>query len=310
MFQTSSSPAARPGGDGWTDYQTCCCCFARPAPAARPGETNGRTTRPAAAAGPAGRRWTDGFPQLLLFCSAGLRPGRCVDSNEWTSRATAATRPFPCRRQSGRISPRCHAHPPPARRPQGCRTGTPTDVPTDGLSDSGGPLLGGSLAWTPTTRPTFTQPPTPLHPILLITSLAHRQPQPQPSHGGLIPNPVGPPPSRLDPSPPGVEGGGACALAAWAAAGFPYRGLGPLKIWERRDGDEVLDAVGVHHSACKGLICGGERCGRKRRRRGSMSWFFLAANLQEIGQSVRVGGAYEEGGGADKMESLRGREEG
>jgi hypothetical protein len=30
-------PAARPGGDGRTDYQICCCCLARPAPAARPG---------------------------------------------------------------------------------------------------------------------------------------------------------------------------------------------------------------------------------------------------------------------------------
>ena len=65
---------ARPGGDEQTDFHSC-CCFARPA------------------RGP-----------------AGPRPGRGVDSDEWTSRATVATRPFPCRRQSGQISPRCHAH--------------------------------------------------------------------------------------------------------------------------------------------------------------------------------------------------------
>jgi hypothetical protein len=67
-------PAARPGGDGLTDldwisdYQTCCCCCARPAPTARPGGDDGWTTRPAAASslawlpcGPAGRRRTDGL---------------------------------------------------------------------------------------------------------------------------------------------------------------------------------------------------------------------------------------------------------
>jgi hypothetical protein len=51
----SDVPAARPGGDGRTDYQTC-CCFARP-----PG---------AGLCGPAGRprrRRTDGLPDLLLL---------------------------------------------------------------------------------------------------------------------------------------------------------------------------------------------------------------------------------------------------
>ena len=64
-------------------------------------------------------------------------------------------------------------------RPQG-RTGTPPD----GLP--GGSLLGGSLAWTPTTRPTPTQSPTCLCPILLITPFAHHQPQPQPSYGLVV----------------------------------------------------------------------------------------------------------------------------
>ncbi len=58
---------------GRPDYQTCCCCFARPAPAARPGRGGrARTTRRAAAASPSsagpwwsGRTATDGLPDLL-----------------------------------------------------------------------------------------------------------------------------------------------------------------------------------------------------------------------------------------------------
>jgi hypothetical protein len=62
--------AAWPDGEGLTDYQTCCYCLARPAPAAGRAATDGRTTRPAASAGPcgpAGRRRMDGLPDLLLL---------------------------------------------------------------------------------------------------------------------------------------------------------------------------------------------------------------------------------------------------
>jgi hypothetical protein len=93
--------SARSGCNKRTDYQTCCCCLARPAPAARRAATNGRTTRPAAAASPGrpqqpGRaaRATDGRttrPAAAASLGRPQRPHRAATDGRTTRPAAAAS---------------------------------------------------------------------------------------------------------------------------------------------------------------------------------------------------------------------------
>jgi hypothetical protein len=90
--------AALPGGDGRTDYRTCCCCFARPAPAALPGGNGlGRTdyqtcccgfARPAPAALPGGNGLGRTDYRTCCCCFARLGSVVLPDGDGWTDYQT------------------------------------------------------------------------------------------------------------------------------------------------------------------------------------------------------------------------------
>ncbi len=196
----------------------------------------------------------DGFPHLLLLCSAAPRPGRPAT---WRARRLGRTdfldlllmRSDSAGPQAGRLvdlngrtdSQTCCCCARPASSPVAPSSGRPPRVPVARWGVTGDQAAGSlSLTWPPTTPASGhpTSHPTPTTPITAYP-VAHRQLHPQPRWHIGVPSPalagrshlvcghsLDPPPTPPSPKGGADRGGGSGTLAAEAAAGSPYGGLG------------------------------------------------------------------------------------